>query len=108
MIEDTSLTSIPILIKGGEQDADEVANSIKTFFLRDYPGEELDEIINLEITQVGDEVTLDDAPFTEEADRRSVFDCSGTEDEILKGETAAFRRFLNAFQVWSVQANLRA
>lgn len=65
-VESASLTSITLLVHDEEQDADRVADLIKTAFLSNYPGEQVDEILNLEITQVDDKKTEKASPSTGE------------------------------------------
>ncbi len=54
-VENASLTSLTLLVKGEMQDADRIADHIKTVLATHYPGEKIEEILNLEITQVEDE-----------------------------------------------------
>ncbi len=90
-IEDTSLTSITILVKGEEQDANQIADHIKALFLNNYPDEKVDDILNLVITQV-EEKPASKTPSSpsEEEKRQSVFDRirSGVSEEGEKSGAA--------------------
>lgn len=90
-IENTSLTSITILVNGEEQAADQVADHIKTAFLNSYPEEKMDEVFNLEITQVEDKAAPDASSSSEEdGDMQDFFDRIHSvlsEDEEKDGST---------------------
>ena len=94
-IENSSLTSLTVLVNGEEQEANQVAAQIKTAFLNNYPGEKIDEILNLEITQADDKMPSDASPSpAEETRRQTVFDrirAMGTE-ESAKGGSADITR----------------
>ncbi len=75
VIEDASLTTISILVNGEEREADRIADHIRTAFLNNYPGEELDGILNLAITKVEDKTISDASSSSIEKDEyRSIFD----------------------------------
>ncbi len=86
VIEDASLTALTILVKGEEQDADQVAEHIKTGFLTIYPGEKIDEILNLEITQADDKTTSDTASSPKEkVDYQELLDIINSGIESVEG-----------------------
>lgn len=67
-IESTSLTSMTVLVKGGDQEVDQIVNKIKTTFLNCYPDEKIEEILNLEISVVEEKATEETSSPAEERD----------------------------------------